>query len=253
MRKMPTHLGALSDHLNTYFHDTSILFQFTLQELLRSHYELLILKDLMQKIRTQNSSNDLNDRHRKGLALLRSSLLKLGALPTSGVIWQLGGGALNKLKNFVDMLGRASGIDHYQMRYLQHHITEALWFCLQSVEIFETHKGDPTDRKFFLFPTRLELNIRKIEKHIRCAGYHLFCLLPQFREDENILFFILKKRALFEKILGPNRIFEIFSSLFIDGIPEMLFFVKTRYEARGFDHMIPTIEEKVLELKESLT
>lgn len=69
--------------------------------------------------------------------------------------------------------------------------------------------------------------------------------LITFRDDENVLFFLLRHQAEFDHIYSASMVRKTLETLFPEGLKTASNFLAGRYERRGFYHIIPVISQKI--------
>jgi hypothetical protein len=76
-------------------------------------------------------------------------------------------------------------------------------------------------------------------------------LIPHFKDDENLLFFLLRHQQNLNRLYGKEFLSTLLLSLFPDGLQEMEEFLHTKYSARSFHHILPQISEHFAALRET--
>jgi hypothetical protein len=121
---------------------------------------------------------------------------------------------------------------------LQQDANQAWLACLMILDFFHLVKSDPLARKH---RSGLKKSCLKLQAFLHSLGTHLQCLLQQF-PDENILFFMLRHKKQFDTLFGENYVAALFNSFFPQGEKEALEFLQFKYAERGFENLIPVIE-----------
>jgi hypothetical protein len=73
-------------------------------------------------------------------------------------------------------------------------------------------------------------------------------MLIDFRQDENILFFLLRRRVDLDPLCGIGFVRELMRKLWPKGRQELESFVLSAYRNRGFDQLVPQIRSACEEL-----
>lgn len=81
----------------------------------------------------------------------------------------------------------------------------------------------------------VEKNLPKTSEHMYSLSRAIYNMIPQYREDENIVFYILKNHTELNKSFSVNA---LMNEMYPRGPEE---FLVKRYLDRGFKHLIPTI------------
>jgi len=69
--------------------------------------------------------------------------------------------------------------------------------------------------------------------------------LITFRDDENVLFFLLRHQAEFDHVYSASMVSKTLETLFAEGLGAASNFLTGRFERRGFYHLIPLISQKI--------
>jgi len=71
-----------------------------------------------------------------------------------------------------------------------------------------------------------------------------FNSLPHFKDDENILFFLVDQQERLDRSFGAKTTLHLVEKIFPEGIKNAEHFLLERYTARGFTHITAQIPEK---------
>lgn len=202
---------------NTYFSSDSLLFQFVLHEFLRTLGEVYKLECVVREDDTPEAI------HGK----LTDYLLKLAGTEEEYVrifTWIYDAGVLTKLKNSIDLLSQKAPVEDTEMRSL-HLVVHKAWLeCLHSIDLYRNQELKA-----------LKPQVLKAMKLIRKIPLALKKILLRYDEDENVIYFLIRHKIEFDRIIGPDFLKDILNK---NSIP----FLIERYRMRGFDKLIPEIE-----------
>lgn len=67
----------------------------------------------------------------------------------------------------------------------------------------------------------------------------LECLIELCKEEENLIFFLLKNRITIDKVMGENHLYQFFSRLYQNQLETLQEVLCDRYHRRGFFSLIP--------------
>lgn len=74
-------------------------------------------------------------------------------------------------------------------------------------------------------------------------------LLPKricsYRRNENMLYFLLRRKKDFDVIYHPKMIEELFQELFPGGLKEAVEWIHAQYKQRKFYHLLPLIQQQI--------
>lgn len=213
-------------HFNAYHQNNSLLFQFILAEFL----------DVYQEIRKIEALKN------EGYETLGASLVKLVGASRDYMrffAWNFSDGTLSKLKNYCALFSENADGEEKEPIAIQHYADKAWGSCLQATDLLLEL---PEER------ATIALTIEK-----GCNAVHRFAklivrVITQFRDDENVVFFVLKHHQKFDALFGSRFISKLFSRMYPKGIKEVRHFLLKKYEARGFENILPTIEAKITEI-----
>lgn len=202
---------------NTYFASDSLLFQFVLNEFLRTLGEVYKLECVVSDEDTPEAI------HGK----LTDYLLKLAGTEQEYVrifTWIYDAGVLTKLKNSVDLLSQKATVEDSEMRSL-HLVVHKAWLeCLHSIDLYRNQELKA-----------LKPQVLKAMKLIRKIPTALKKVLVRYDDDENVIYYLMRHKKDFDHIVGADFLKEILNK---NCIP----FLIERYRMRGFDKLIPEIE-----------
>lgn len=97
---------------------------------------------------------------------------------------------------------------------------------------------NPTDRKRFL---RCFRRIARLFEG----------MLPYYREDENLLLFLLRRRELFDAAYGVPFVRRLFKRIFHGGLEEARLYLLNCYQRRGYLHLLEQISAQITQLEPS--
>lgn len=218
--------------LNSYHHTDSLLFQFVLNDFLLALEEVAIIKAL-----TEESTQPEDFFHK-----ITDYLIKLAGSEQEYMrifSWIVDSGVLTKLKNTSDLLSeRANKSDDYYIDL--HNAAHKAWLdCLHTVDLLqELKKGRGNLLKIVELKKSVEKSIASIIK----LKPVIKKIIPKYAQDENVLYFILRHRDLFDKHLGKEWTKKFFKALHPHGA---LDYMTEKYTQRGFTNLIPEINEKL--------
>lgn len=215
-------------HYNAYHQKDSLLFQFILSELISVHREIHGLTLCLE----QNESKLLGEKLGK-LVGSSQDFMRLFS-------WNLGDGMLFKLKNYCALFSHNADTKEKEPLALLHY-AEKLWaHCLQTLEAF---------REAPIECIGLKIPLEKTMNSVNRFSKLIARLIPQFRDDENVLFYIVRHHTEFDALYGPKFTYRLMHRLFQKGLKEAKFFLTKKYKDRGFDNLLPAIDGLISELE----
>ncbi len=88
----------------------------------------------------------------------------------------------------------------------------------------------------------------KIAKALKKLAKAVEKILLQFRDDENVLLFLLRHKERLAPLFEPHFLINLFKNIFPQGPEHARAFLVQRYAARGFPHLLPFINQKLHEV-----
>lgn len=223
-------------HFNAYYHHNAVLIQFVLDEFIATHQLTYQIRQLGQ-LACESLSSLKESVHPLYQTTHQLLGLRSDADRLSNSRWMKG--PLTKLKLYCEQfsynsqyqnkLGLAVCTNVYQAWLTALHILELLNLLDQS--------GPTTISSSILLD--LKRTLRRLEQRMRQITKQVPRLLNAYRDNENVIFFLLKKRQELEEIYGFDTINKAFRDLFNKNSFSEL--VVQRYTKRGFDHLLPII------------
>lgn len=196
----------LAKNINSYHSSSSLLLQFILYEYFTVHKLLKLNRSFKKAIHNLAGST---------LASMRF------------FSWTLDDSPIAKIKNYCAQLHHHRDVPKIERESVRKHSFELWELGLEGSELIEKKKS-PKD----LFT--------KIEKEASLLGKGLMRLIKNFSSDENVLYFILRHKELFDDTFGKGSTQKL--------IKKNKNIIIENYKKRQFDSLIPTIYEKLSRL-----
>lgn len=229
-------------HVNSYHRDNSLLFQFILAEFLEAYTEIQKLDSLCSRTPTPLPKDELSCRQaEKNLHLIQEVLIKLVG-PTRDYMrlfsWNFSEGMMSKLRTYCVLFLQNADTDEKELIAIQHYADKAWLNCVQAVDAFHEM---PVDRH------SLFSSLEKSSSAMHRFAKQIARQIHQFKNDENVIFFILRNHKIFDKLYGNRFVVRLFSKMYSKGMKDSVSFLNKKYVARGFDNILPAIEEAASE------
>lgn len=208
-------------YFKAFHHDTPLLFQFIYTEYLSSQRELHILLNLIQRAKKKAS-----------LEVVSAALINLTGAANDYMRlfnWNHHDGLLTKLKNNCFLFAQNLPIQDGSMLHVY---ADQAWIltskCLNNVLQNSTIDA--------------ELLTQAISD-LFSLGDILKQLIAHFKEDENVIFFIMRQRESIDALYQEPYVRKYLEKIYPEGLRSVSQFLTARYKARGFQHLIPVIEK----------
>lgn len=223
-------------HFNAYYYDNSILIQLVITEFITTYETICQIQGLIEE---GLESVDTLDKVAKQLAILLQNLLGISTFDHSNCRWIKG--SLTKLKNYCEQFSRnkehrdENSVDLYTV------VHQAWLGALHDLELLRPFFHiDNLSMSHSIF-LRLKQSLNQIDNRLNEIHKPLTRLIIPFQADENVMFFLLRKKEALSKIYGPNFMAKFFKEN-VKSQPDLLQVLIKRYEHRGFEHLVHTVD-----------
>lgn len=240
-------------NLNVYSQSTSLLFQFILSEFVISYKKI----QEIEKTYEQMESSLIKLRLQGDVGIYLNALLDLmPSLTGSQMVivneqtfpWTNHKGSLNKLRHYCYLLShRSSG--QSDILNMNISVSKAFHSALQIREvIFSLQRQCEDPHRIPNYVSLYQLLDRVID-NMRRASRLILRILIQFKEDENVLYFLLKHKTDFDQLYKTQFVARILKKMFPKGALDANDLLKKKYSDRGFHNLIESITNQVSNLE----
>lgn len=245
---MTLYAGISARHVNSYHVNNSLLFQFILSEFIEAFTEIKKLDKLCSRSDASLAQTpkeaivpDLD--YNKIQASLR---FLVGSTKDYMRIfsWNFSEGVLTKLKTYCSLFLENSISSEKDFIAIQHYSEKVWQGCLQAIDGIEEV---PVDRAAIL------VAIDKASTAMHRFSKQLARLTHQFRDDENVVLFLLRHHAVLDSLYGPRFTLKLLCRMFSKGLREVQHFLIMKYSERGFNAIEKTIRTFAAEVEASNT
>ncbi len=239
---MLTQISGPNQHFSAYYEDNSLLIQFIVVEFVHAHQLIFQTKSLMQE-HLDSSQVSLTVLH--SLRQLLGQLL--GCFPqhehSSFSRWTKG--SLTKLKEYSEQFSRNSF--HQNKQHVNLHMaTHQAWLtAIHYLELINSLCRNPYTQHpeaiLCLLPVKRTFNTLQIRFNqvIRSIPR----VISDYGDNENVILCLLRKKAQFAEIYGPNFFYKHLK--WPVKTKELVKLLTERYQSRGFEALLPTIQQFV--------
>lgn len=237
---MLTQFRAPDHHFHAYYQDNSILIQciiigFVETYQLTSQIKILILERL-------DSNQDFQSLF-SSLKLTFKRLLESHPQQENSSHSRWTQGALTRLKTYCEQYSRNSS--HQNKHHCNlHMMTHQAWLtAFHTLELVNALTVNPYTQNaetiLHLLPVKRSFNslLNRINQVMRCFPK----ILHAYWNDENVMLCILRIRGELTQIYGSDFLHKRFKCPFKP--KELIQFLLKRYQERGFDDLLPTIQQ----------
>jgi len=255
---MPQTTGIHQPQISACQHDQSLLFQFVFSEFLTAHHEFQTIKSLFKQISEeidiQPSKSTIP--HQKWTEIIAALTQLSGSSHEYMRIfsWNQENGFLAKLKNHCAMFQQNSEEDDKYSPLLETN-ANACWLvslqllntarCLQNLTVSKkTYNG-------YLLFSDFQKEAARLNRSLRTFSRIIAKIIPNFSDDENVIFFILRSHEQIDRAFGHNFTANLFTSMY-SSLKKTSQFLQKNYARRGFHDLLPVIAQKIAQLDSAL-
>lgn len=243
---MTLYTGITARHINSYHVNNSLLFQFILSEFIEAFSEVKKLDKLCSRSDAPLSLNSAEGIPSElDFEKIKASLKTLvGSTKDYMRIfsWNFSEGVLAKLKTYCSLLLEHSFGSEKDFIAFQHYSEKVWQGCLQAIDALEEV---PLDRAAML------ASIDKASSAMHRFAKQLTRLVLQFRDDENVIFFLFRHHATLDSLYGNRFTLKLLNKLFSKGMKEAQHFLIAKYSERGFNAIESSIRTLAAEIEAS--
>lgn len=243
---------VLGPNLNTYCQSTSLLFQFTLYEFITSFKRVLEIEKTYEIMESELIKQRLKGDVKSYLdSLLEQIPLLIGAQMVMAneqtFPWTHSKGSLNKLRHYSYLLSQKC-IDQDDIANMNVCVSKAFHSALQIRDVIFSLKRQAEDPEKIPNYVSLYRLLDRLIDNMKRVSRVLLKILIQFKEDENILFFLLRYKSDLDQLYKTQFVTKILQKMYPEGHSSMKEYIKKQYQQRGFLNLISIIEEQISQL-----
>ncbi|MDP1834601.1 MAG: hypothetical protein Q8K75_01615 [Chlamydiales bacterium] len=149
-------------------------------------------------------------------------------------------GVLHQFRNDCRKLHQLSLSDSTATLYK---IADKAWIEAQHAIHAYTHGSDDAEKRLPFLGYIVKM-VKTVERFRKSWPK----MLVDFRQDENVLFFLLRRRVDLDPLCGTGFVRDLLQKLWPKGRQELESFVLAAYRRRGFDQLVPQIRAACEEL-----
>lgn len=237
-------------NLNIYCQSHSLLFQFLLKEFIATFKEV---QDIEQNV--QRMENILRNRSPllTSLDTLRQELFfKINKLTGAQLVnephfpWSTQKGCLNKLHHYCYLFAHIYPQRKKETSEINTCIRKAFHSAMESREVLLCLQQDIFNEKAMIQESKsLPPLFDKLIDNISKVSHLLLPLMASYRDNENVLFFILNRQEELDNLYHASCLAHLMQQMYPGGAKEAKEFLIHRYTQRGFHHLLAAINQKM--------
>lgn len=89
------------------------------------------------------------------------------------------------------------------------------------------------------------LSFKRLQRQMKKLAQLLPKRISCYKQNENVLYFLLRRKADFDLLYSPKMLSWIFQSLFKGGMEEGVAWIVEQYKQRKFNHLLPRILQQI--------
>ena len=246
---MPAH-PAPTENLSVYHQNNGLLFQFVLEEFL----SVIPAVDAIQGAHQRLEGALVRRRPDQEVERLsRQILSNIASLTGSALVsnyfypWTPSKGSLGKLKRYVQLLKSPAPEVEELADQLKGAVSNAYHGAMQARDVLWHLAKKPMVLReaaelFRLLNTLIDAS-RRVEELLPS-------LLVHFRDDENVVYFLVRRADAFANLHQELYVCNLLKKMYDNGLDEASQFLQDRYLERGFDQLAKRIQDKIAAIKE---
>ncbi|MFT4551691.1 MAG: hypothetical protein ACI9S8_000307 [Chlamydiales bacterium] len=234
--------------LNLFGQSPSLCFQFILAEFIETYKEVQTIENIYKEMESLLIKRRLLADVDHLLRELLDCIIKLSGsaiINEDSFSWISRKGCLSKLRQycypFVNLLdNKESTIVNLNIC-----VSKAFHSALQAREvILYLRQEDQSAKKMPDYAMLYQLLDRLVD-NINRASRLILRVIIRFREDENVVYFLLRNKDQLDAIYKTNFVTKLFRKMYPDGVEEAGQLLMRKYSERGFTKLLNTIAGKI--------
>ena len=221
-----------------YGQKPGVLFQFVLAEFLATYTEVKAI---------QAFSNHLAAATDWQLSKMMGSLSQLTGSPLSDHTSPWDRGALGKLKYLTTALAELTG--ETSIQELSGAVNRAFFAALETRDILPGFLRRPLQKDRLQATVLCSPHLRRLSENLERVANLIPSIIQEYRGDENVLLFVVKKRADFDTLYGTSFTKNLLLTMFPEGLCDLQTLIEERYRERGFEKIADTISHKLADIQ----
>lgn len=234
-------------HVNTHHHlSASLQFQFVLADFFTVYRDIQVLDRLYHQNPIsipEHPYQICNQETIQQVENLLTNLIGSQRGDTRLVSWNFREGILTRLKTHCAFFSQNADQGEKELIAMQHYIDKVWQHCMQAMGLlYESPEKRPP------LYTALEKASSAMQRFAKLIAR----VIHQFRDDENVIFFLLRHNHQIDKLYGSRYINKLLCRMYPKGLREVRHFLSKKYTERNFEHLLPAISTMIAEIEASV-
>jgi hypothetical protein len=234
-----TQIRGPDQHFSAFYEDNSILIQFVVEEFIQSYQLTSQIKTLIQE--RLDSTETLTPFSLSLIQILDQLVGCLHQQERSSLSrWTRG--SLTKLKEYCEQFSHNSSHQNKQHVNLHMAVHQAWITALHNLQLLNSLYTNPyiPNSGAILCLLPLKRAFHSLQMRFNQISRYIPRILSDYRGNENVIFCLLRRKNLLTEIYGSDFLYKRFK--WSIKTPEMSELLIKRYQARGFEALLPTIQ-----------
>lgn len=241
---MPLH-SAPTENLSVYHQNNGLLFQFVLEEFLAVIPAVSAIGTAYQRLEAALVRRRPNQEVERLAGQILDSIASLtgsALVSNHSYPWTPSKGSLGKLKHYIHLFAAPVPEVEELTDSLKGAVSNAYHAAMQARDVLWQLGQRPmvlreASELFRLLNNLIEAS-RRIEELVPS-------LLIHFRDDENVVYFLIRRAEAFDDLHEELYVCNLLSKMYDGGLDEAAEFIRDRYRERGFTRLTTQIDEKI--------
>lgn len=236
---MFTQIRGPDQHFSAFYKDDSILIQFIVEEFIKSHQLTLKINTLIQQ---RLDTNLTLESLCCALKQILSQLVGCLSQQEGSSFSRWSKGSLTKFKEYCEQFSCNSMRRNKQHTSLHMAAHQAWLTAIHNLEILNSLYSSSyiSNAEVVLFLVPFRRTFRDLQMRIDQISRYIPRVMRAFWNNENVILCLLRKKALLTEIYGANFLHNRFK--WPMKTSELIELLVQRYQARGFEALLPTIQ-----------
>ncbi|MGE3954900.1 MAG: hypothetical protein AB7F31_06940 [Parachlamydiales bacterium] len=223
-----------------YGQKPGVLFQFLLDQFLSAFGEVKAIQKLCNHLST---ATDWQVSH------MMAALGRLTGHPLSDPTpsWESDRGHLGNLKHLATTFSELS--DYGEARELAGAVDRAFFSALEARDTLPRFLRSPLQKERLQVTVLCTPHLRRLVENVERIGNLIPSLIAHFREEENVLLFLLRRRPDFDSLYGTSFTKNLLQMMFPEGLRELQVVMEERYRKRGFEKLAESVRHRLADIQ----
>lgn len=242
---MALYAKTIVSSLGSHHLSNSLLFQFILSDFIIAFLEMQGIDHLCHRKQlpvVEKMCYEHNVELIKSIKIILDRLVGLKHDHCKRFSTNMTEGILTRLKMHCINFCQASDGEAKELLAMQHYAEKSWQNCMLAVDAL----GDAHNKCGPLFAY-----LEKASNALHRLGKLTARLMQHYRDDENVVFFVLRHKDSFEKAFGKRFVTKLFCRMYPKGLSEAENFLVKKYKERSFENIAPVINRLFTELEAS--